>query len=179
MPAEALWIFILRGFPLRLAMRESSKVETTWWTVQRQARRSAASVDHWWWSMWQVSRAFLREYLKRFLWSVKVACGEFTIQALSQLQVESLPYMAILGRRCPTFLRHALPIVAIILATWPLWLWFLPDHWRRSHSCEYWGWCGDSADESAQGVVDGSGRLPMTQSHTAGCWVRQFDRHWS
>ena len=78
------------------------------------------------------------------------------------------------------FWRHTLPIVAVTSATWPLCWWFLPDqgpqHWRRSYSSECWGWCRDSADGSAQGVVDGGSRLPMTQSHTAGWWVRRLDR---
>ena len=39
---DAPWIFLLWHFSLRLAKRESSKVETTWWMVRRQVWRSAA-----------------------------------------------------------------------------------------------------------------------------------------
>ena len=65
-PAEAPSIFLLRRLSLRLAPRESSKVETTWWTMQHQAWWSVASIGRWWWSMCPLPRVFLRESLKRF-----------------------------------------------------------------------------------------------------------------
>ena len=77
----------------------------------------------------------------------------------------------------------ALPIVAVTSVTWPLCWWFLPDqgsqHWRRNYFGECRGWCGDSVGGSAQGIVDGGGRLPMTQSRTARWWVQRLDRYWS
>ena len=102
------------------------------------------------------TEGLLERVFKTFLWcpSVTVASGEFTIRGY-------------LGQATPTpFWKHALPSVAVASATWPLCLWFLPDqgpqHWRRSYSSEYREWCRDSADGSAQGIVDGGGRLPMT-----------------
>ena len=84
--------------------------------------------------------------------------------------MESSPYRAILGRGCPSFWRHTLPSVAVTSTTWPLCWWFLPrqepQRWWRSYSSECWGWCEESADGSAQGVVGDGGRLPMTQSRT-------------
>ena len=120
--------------------------------------------------MWQVPRVFLKESLKHFFGAPN-----------SRWPVESSPYKAILSRRCPLpFLRHTLPSVAVTSAT--CW-WFLTDQglqqWWRSYFSECWGWCGDSADGSAQGVVDGGGRFPMTQSRTGGWWVRQLERCWS
>ena len=88
MTVETPWIFLLWRFSLKLALRESSKVKTTWWTMRCKAWRSAASVDHWWWSMWQVPRILLREYSKRL----------FTVH-LSQYPVESSPYWVLLGRQ--------------------------------------------------------------------------------
>ena len=59
---------------------------------------------------------------------------------------------------------YALPSVAASSATWPRCLWSPPvpgvQRWWQSHSSGCWGWCGDSADGSARGVVGGGGRLP-------------------
>ena len=44
--AEASRIFRLWRFSLRLALRNASKVEATWWTVRHQTWRSPVSVDH-------------------------------------------------------------------------------------------------------------------------------------
>ena len=80
------------------------------------------------------------------------------------------------GNSPPPFWGHALPIIAVASAKWPLCWWFLPDqrpqHWRRSYSHECWGWCRDNAEGCAQGVIDGGGRLPMTQNKP-GFW-KQF-----
>ena len=59
------------AFPLRLALLESSKVETTRWTMRHQAWWSAASVDHWCPSMWPV----LRVLFIMFLWCHSVHSG--------------------------------------------------------------------------------------------------------
>ena len=81
------------------------------------------------------------------------------------------------------FWRYALLSVAVTSATWPQCWGFLPDqgpqHWRHSSSSECWGWCKDSSNGSAQGIVDGGSRLPITQSHPAGWCVQLLDRHWS
>ena len=65
---------------------------------------------------------------KTFLWcsSVTVASGEFILQVY---------LWKVIG---PLFWTHALLIVDVTSATWPLRWWFLPDqvphHWRRSGS---------------------------------------------
>ena len=119
------------------------------------------------------TEGLLEGVFKMFLWcpSVTVASGEFSIQGY-------------LGQAmAPPFWRHVLPSVAVTSATYLLCWWFLPaqghQHWRYSYPSECCGWCGDNADGSTQGVVDGGGRLPMTQSHTAGWWIWQPDRGWS
>ena len=64
------------------------------------------------------NESLLERAFKTFLWcpSVAVASGEFTIQGyLGQVMPP------------PPFWSHALAIVAVTSATWPLCWWFLPD----------------------------------------------------
>ena len=59
----------------------------------------------------------LEGVFKTFLWrpSVSVASGEFAIQGY-------------IGEAMPSsFWRHALPIITVTSATWPLCRWFVPD----------------------------------------------------
>ena len=123
------------------------------------------------WSMWQVLRAFLRESLKCFF-------GALCHGSQWRVHHTELSWAG----AGPPFWRHALLSFAVTSATWPLCWWFQPDqgpqHWRSSYSRQCWGWCKDSADGSAEGSIDSGGRLTMTQSHTAGWWVWQLDRHW-
>lgn len=134
-----------------------SSLETAWWTVCHQDSLSAARADHWWWSVWQTP--------------IRLSSYLFFGVPLSRWPVESLPYSTIFGRWCsyilklyPSHLSCVFSNMASVLVTAAC----SRTSMLVMNSLQWMFRIESSTDRSAQVVVDGDDRWPMTQSCTGG-----------